>query len=473
MLGPARDLVARLIPSVGAAPQDNLSRSQLTGAGARPDRTAQRERSAHAGDRGSALGRPLDARPRGLPRPEPARRSACSLVVTFRSDEVDRTHPLRRAAHRVGARPRAFTRIELERFGREEVRRQLAGILGTSPSPPLSTSCTSARRATRSCRGDARARCATADPRGLPPSLRDVLLARVDRLDQPQQVLRLAPCRALRARTAARRRGRLTGELSPRCARRSSSTCWSSTSPGTATRSGTRSRGTRSTTTCCPASGRGCTPRTPRCSRATRACARRTCRSPRRSPALLRRARPPAGARGVGRGGREAAAGWRRARRAALERALEIWPRVPTPPSAADIDRRGAAARGRERVSTAGALDRSLALFHEALAELRTRRPSVARCCWSRGATCPPRTRRGGAGSRAAAGAAAGGAAQRARAVVFTAWRSARPRLRRRPRGAPSRRWRRRAASAPCRPGGQRAHDARVIRRLLGRATAV
>ena len=55
------------------------------------------------------------------------------VVVSFRSDELHRSHPLRPLV--TGwERVRAVQRIELQRLGRAEVAQQLEAILGTPPS---------------------------------------------------------------------------------------------------------------------------------------------------------------------------------------------------------------------------------------------------------------------------------------------------------------------------------------------------
>jgi predicted ATPase len=58
------------------------------------------------------------------------------LVGSFRSDELDRLHPLRRLLAEL-ARNRRVVRLELPRFSRAEVAEQLAGLLGTDPSARL------------------------------------------------------------------------------------------------------------------------------------------------------------------------------------------------------------------------------------------------------------------------------------------------------------------------------------------------
>jgi predicted ATPase len=71
------------------------------------------------------------------------------LVLTFRSDELDRRHPLRPLLAELG-RNRRVVRLELARFTRAELAEQLAGLLGDQPPTPWSTTSTRARGATRS-----------------------------------------------------------------------------------------------------------------------------------------------------------------------------------------------------------------------------------------------------------------------------------------------------------------------------------
>ena len=113
------------------------------------------------------------------------------LVVTFRSDELHRTHPLRLLLAELD-RINGVTRVELPHLSREQVEAQLGGILGYPPEPgvtnevyergggvPLFT------EALLNVDG-------TVSP-GLPWSLRDLLLGAVKELpEQTQQVLRVA-----------------------------------------------------------------------------------------------------------------------------------------------------------------------------------------------------------------------------------------------------------------------------------------
>ena len=64
------------------------------------------------------------------------RGSPVAVIGTFRSDELHRSHPLR-ALLTSWDRSRAVERVELVRFNRAEVARQLAAILGRDPEPTL------------------------------------------------------------------------------------------------------------------------------------------------------------------------------------------------------------------------------------------------------------------------------------------------------------------------------------------------
>ncbi len=115
------------------------------------------------------------------------------VVVSFRTDELHRSHPLRPLV--TGwERVRTAHRIELERFGRDDVERQLAAILGAAPGVRL------VDLVHERSEGNAflveeilGAVQSGADPDQLPLSLRDVLLARVERLSPAaQRLLRIA-----------------------------------------------------------------------------------------------------------------------------------------------------------------------------------------------------------------------------------------------------------------------------------------
>jgi len=112
------------------------------------------------------------------------------LVMTYRSDELHRRHPLRPFLAELD-RGRRAERLELARFGRDEVAAQLAGIQGT-PAPPELTERIHARSDGNAFFVEELAATAAADGE-LPPSLRDTLLARIELLAEPtQQVLGVA-----------------------------------------------------------------------------------------------------------------------------------------------------------------------------------------------------------------------------------------------------------------------------------------
>lgn len=112
------------------------------------------------------------------------------LLVTFRTDDLHRRHPLRSVLVEL-ERSGVAERVELSRFDREELRDMLASILGREPPPDL-VETTFAR-----CEGNAffaeELIAAGGDSARLPESLRDIVLARVDALaDGAQQVVRAA-----------------------------------------------------------------------------------------------------------------------------------------------------------------------------------------------------------------------------------------------------------------------------------------
>ncbi|HEY2286713.1 MAG TPA: AAA family ATPase, partial [Streptosporangiaceae bacterium] len=115
------------------------------------------------------------------------------LVATYRSDELHRRHPLRPLL--TGwERVRSVDRMELGRFDRDEVTAQLAAILGNAPRPGVADvvfdrsggNAYLVEELAGVVRGEG-------DPADLPPSLREVLLSRVDALSPAaQRLLRTA-----------------------------------------------------------------------------------------------------------------------------------------------------------------------------------------------------------------------------------------------------------------------------------------
>jgi DNA-binding CsgD family transcriptional regulator len=114
------------------------------------------------------------------------------LVMTYRTDELHRRHPLRPFLAELD-RGRRAERLELARFGRDEVAAQLAGILG-APAPAELTERIHARSGGNAFFVEELAATAAAEDDGeLPPSLRDTLLARIELLaETTQQVLGVA-----------------------------------------------------------------------------------------------------------------------------------------------------------------------------------------------------------------------------------------------------------------------------------------
>jgi DNA-binding CsgD family transcriptional regulator len=120
-------------------------------------------------------------------------RSLCDepvlVVLTYRSDEMHRRHPLRPLLAELERAPRA-RRIDLRRFHRDELAEQLEDILGAPPAPDL------VDRLFERSEGNplfAEELLASGlDGRGgLPPTLRDALMVRVERLpEHAQEVLR-------------------------------------------------------------------------------------------------------------------------------------------------------------------------------------------------------------------------------------------------------------------------------------------
>jgi DNA-binding CsgD family transcriptional regulator len=116
------------------------------------------------------------------------------MALTFRSDELHRLHPLRGLLGEL-ARNRRVRRLELQRFTRGELAEQLAGLLGAEPPARLVEDVHArsdgnpffTEELVLASAGDG------AGPAALPPSLQEVLLARVVRLGRDtQQPLRVA-----------------------------------------------------------------------------------------------------------------------------------------------------------------------------------------------------------------------------------------------------------------------------------------
>jgi DNA-binding CsgD family transcriptional regulator/tetratricopeptide (TPR) repeat protein len=114
------------------------------------------------------------------------------LVGTFRSDELHRRHPLRGLLGEL-ARNRRTRRLELARFTRAEVAEQLAGLLGEAPPTRLVNEIYARSEGNPFFAEELVLAGEDAGAGALPPSLQEVLLARVVRLgDRTQQLLRVA-----------------------------------------------------------------------------------------------------------------------------------------------------------------------------------------------------------------------------------------------------------------------------------------
>ncbi len=110
------------------------------------------------------------------------------VLLTYRSDELHRRHPLRPLLAEL---ERSSKRIDLERFDRDEIHAQLADILGADPEDDVVERFFARSEGNPLFTEELLA--AGLDGRGaLPPTLRDALLLRCERLPEPaQEVLRM------------------------------------------------------------------------------------------------------------------------------------------------------------------------------------------------------------------------------------------------------------------------------------------
>lgn len=113
------------------------------------------------------------------------------LVATYRADDVHRRHPLRPLLAELD-RLRTVQRIELPRFNRAEVRRQLAGILASQPDEDFVESVFARSDGNAFFVEELVASRASGCVTGLTESLRDLLLVRVEVLPEAaQRVVRI------------------------------------------------------------------------------------------------------------------------------------------------------------------------------------------------------------------------------------------------------------------------------------------
>ena len=157
---------------------------------------------------------------------------------------------------------------------------------------------------------------------------------------------------------------------------------------------------------------------------------------------------------------------------ALLDRALELWDRVPDAEALAGVDRVTVLTRAAEAAGALGDPGRQLALLEPALAELGPRPGPAARRADPRGdrpRPAPPQPRRGQhRHARARARAGRRRSARTARAACSPAWRArcmiARP-LPRGRRASRARRWRPPIGGGPAADRGARAQHARLLAR--------
>jgi DNA-binding CsgD family transcriptional regulator/tetratricopeptide (TPR) repeat protein len=117
-------------------------------------------------------------------------RGGVALVLTYRSDELHRRHPLRPFLAELERSGRA-ERLDVGRLDRAEVTELLGGILGEAPDPGLAGEVWARSEGNPFFAEELVA--ARAEGVELPDALRDVLLARVETLsEETQRVLRVA-----------------------------------------------------------------------------------------------------------------------------------------------------------------------------------------------------------------------------------------------------------------------------------------
>ncbi|MGC0329363.1 ATP/maltotriose-dependent transcriptional regulator MalT [Streptomyces sp. SAI-170] len=113
------------------------------------------------------------------------------VLATYRSDDIHRRHPLRPLLAELD-RLRTVRRLELGRFSREEVGRQIAGILATEPDPAQVEAIFERSDGNAFFVEELAVAAQDGCPTGLTDSLRDLLLVRVESLpDAAQQVARI------------------------------------------------------------------------------------------------------------------------------------------------------------------------------------------------------------------------------------------------------------------------------------------
>ncbi|WSG83449.1 AAA family ATPase [Streptomyces sp. NBC_01718] len=108
------------------------------------------------------------------------------VVGTYRADDIHRRHPLRPLLAELD-RLRTVRRIELARFNRAEVGRQLTGILAATPEPALADEIFERSDGNAFFVEELACSLECGDSAGLSDSLRDLLLVRVEALSEDAQ----------------------------------------------------------------------------------------------------------------------------------------------------------------------------------------------------------------------------------------------------------------------------------------------
>ncbi|MFF0741854.1 AAA family ATPase [Streptomyces sp. NPDC004111] len=108
------------------------------------------------------------------------------VVATYRADDIHRRHPLRPLLAELD-RLRTVQRIDLPRFTRDEVDRQLAGILADAPRPDLVDEVFGRSDGNAFFVEELAVSMGSGCRRGLTDSLRDLLLVRVEALPEDAQ----------------------------------------------------------------------------------------------------------------------------------------------------------------------------------------------------------------------------------------------------------------------------------------------
>lgn len=117
-----------------------------------------------------------------------ARNERLLLVATYRSDELHRRHPLRVFLAEL-ERLAAVERLELRPFERSELAQQLTTIRGESPSPELLDALLARSQGNPFFAEELLAAANNTTTQGLPSSVRELVLMRVERLSPPTRAM--------------------------------------------------------------------------------------------------------------------------------------------------------------------------------------------------------------------------------------------------------------------------------------------